>query len=171
MTLATIATTHAQTLTAQDIKAMRTCDDIVYRFNRADNVSQLECIKRADKHSPWEQTHVVNVNTSDVCYAGTYGSDIYSVQVARAFHMQSRYDWDENETNTFLSLLRPGDTITARLTANNNNGSLNRAGLFMDELRLCIRRPNAKKGLVFLIAVSVCPDNRARMCKVERKHD
>ena len=167
----TLSTTHAQTLTAHDIKAMRTCDDIVYRFNRADGVSQLECIKRADNKSPWDQTHVIHVNTSDVCFSGSYGSDTYSLQVARAFHMQSRYDWADNETNTFFAQLKPGDTITARLTANNNNGYLNTAGLFMDELRLCMRRPNVKKELVFLIAVSVCPDNSARMCKVERTRD
>jgi hypothetical protein len=81
-----------------------------------------------------------------------------------AFHMI--HDSDHSLTwQTIVKLLRPGDEITLRWRAGNNNGYLREAGLHADDLHLRVRRGDTAREMEFLIARSVCQDNSARMVK------
>lgn len=81
-----------------------------------------------------------------------------------AFHMI--HNSDHSLTwQTIVKLLRPGDEITLRWRAGNNNGYLREAGLHADDLYLRVRRGDTAREMEFLIARSVCRDNSARMVK------
>jgi hypothetical protein len=147
-------------LTAQDIKALRTCDDVLYRYNRAGSVSCIEAIKRKSPSSVWEQTYDVLVTTTSTSYQD-------DMQVKSAFASMGNYKYSPSPLPTVLGLLHVGDTLTVHLVAANNHGYLDTAGLYCDMLYLHITR--GSKVLCFLLDTSICPDNSARMCKMENR--
>lgn len=88
---------------------------------------------------------------------------------ATGFHMihSPRYN---DEWQTVVSLLRTDDVLTMVWSADNNTGTARDFGLHIDELRLRIDRNGgapAEKGstLTFLLTVSMCRDNSARMIR------
>lgn len=74
----------------------------------------------------------------------------------------------ENEVGSFLRTIKPDDEVRLRWVRDNNNGYVNKAGLHVDELRGVIRR-KTRSGKVerfeFLLDVSICADNSARMIR------
>ena len=49
------------TLTKADIKALRKADSICFRFDRKENISVIDCIKKSDDKNPFEQCHRIEV--------------------------------------------------------------------------------------------------------------
>jgi hypothetical protein len=123
-----------------------------------DGVSRIDVIKEPDKTHAWEQRFHLPLGTFCESYQQGY-------RVARAFAHLRRYSFDTGPLQTFLDLLHVGDVLSAHLVANNNNGYANDADLHVDYLYFCIIR--GKKRMEFLIEVSVCKDNLARMCSME----
>ena len=68
---------------------------------------------------------------------------------------------------TVLSSLKPGETLWPDFRPNyGTNGYAKEAGLHVDELWLVVtpKDGNLNKRRHYLVNVSVCPDNSARMC-------
>lgn len=63
---------------------------------------------------------------------------------------------------SFARLVRAGDTLTLLWQANCDNQYTKDAGLHSDRLHVAIDR-NGKRWGEFVLSVSVCPDNTARM--------
>lgn len=74
------------------------------------------------------------------------------------------FEMDGQETlNTLRNVLKKGDEIKLRWIAGNDNGYTRAAFLHLDELRLQIQR--GARNFEVMLAVSVCPDNSARMVR------
>jgi hypothetical protein len=146
-------------LTKQQIAALRTCDRFGFIYTRSKGEAYLDAVKDGTDAQPWEQRKripVANVR----CESYQEG-----MRVARAWALLYNYPSSEDCTQTFLSCLRPGDVVTAHIVASNNTPLVTQAGLYLDYLYLQIRR--GKKTLSFLVDVSVCPDNSARLAQME----
>jgi hypothetical protein len=78
------------------------------------------------------------------------------------------HDWMNNHVGAFLSQIKPDDEVTLIWIRDNNNGYVTKADLHVDELHARIKRwgPNGKpRHLDFLLDVSICADNSARMIR------
>lgn len=75
----------------------------------------------------------------------------------------------DSRVNTILRVVRPGDRITAIWVRDNDNGYIEKSGprLHRDELQLDVRRPGGRRPVQFnfLVSVSICEDNTARMTR------
>jgi hypothetical protein len=157
----TTTDTTASPLTAQDIKVLRSADALCYRLDTKGDVSQIEAIKEASRDNPWEQRKVLPIAFEIENYEK-------GVRVVGAWVRLPRYKWDATPLGTLLDLLRPGDELSARLITGNNNGYMTEAGLHRDEFVLQLTR--GKKKMLFLLEVSVCPQNSARMARIENTY-
>lgn len=67
---------------------------------------------------------------------------------------------------TIARLARPGDRVRLDWTGGNDSDNMRDVGYHRDELRLILVGPNGRDRLAFLAAVSVGPNNTARMVRV-----
>lgn len=67
--------------------------------------------------------------------------------------------------STCIGLMRAGDTVRLKWYYGGGNGYTEKAGLYRDHLELQIHRPTKRgsKLMTFLLRVSICEDNSARM--------
>lgn len=70
------------------------------------------------------------------------------------------HDWQ-----TVVGLLRIGDRLVLQWNADNNTETIREHGLHHDELRVEIRRTGRRRPMSFLIDSRVCADNSARMIR------
>lgn len=187
MTTTTTTTTFG--LTKDDMVALRSADSIVFRsYPRPDGrVSQIRAIRNRRTYdgspivftareqrlftTPVDGDPTERVRAIPVAVTWTFHTDPRNEgetttqgddEKAIAFEMihSSQYDrvW-----KTITSLLRVGDQLILGWVANNDNGYTREANLVRDELHLTIHRGDDR--LRFLLAVSVCERNSARMVK------
>jgi hypothetical protein len=71
-----------------------------------------------------------------------------------------RHEGSNSPLTTWIDFLRVGDVVSLNFAANTNGYGRN-AGLYMDQLTAHVKR--GKKTYAFLLEVSVCPNNTARM--------
>ena len=158
--------TELATLTADDIKALKAADDVTFHTTVGES-SVIRAHKRAKLNDGWasnESYYDINVSDSWVDYGRSYGSNGPG-EYKYAFASVSSFDevW-----HTIASLLRVGDSLWLHWVVDNNSETIEKAGLHSDELRLVVKRANAKQALVFTVDTSICPDNSARMVRRTR---
>lgn len=114
--------------------------------NDRDKDVEMDCDTEINNYGGWSGTHLGEV---------IHGS--YSI---------THPTWDD-EWNTILQILRPGDEIKLNWLANNSNQYLTKNGIYQDQLKLVIYRGEGKsrKKLSFHIGQSQCENNTAKMIK------
>lgn len=188
MTTTTTTTTFG--LTKDDMVALRSADSIVFRsYPRPDGrVSQIRAIRNRRTYdgspivftareqrlftTPVDGDPTERVRAIPVAVTWTFHTDQrneraeaatrFDREEAVAFSMIHSSQFD-SIWKTVTSLLRVGDQLILGWVANNDNGYTRKANLVRDELHLTIHRGDDR--LRFLLAVSVCERNSARMVK------
>lgn len=145
-------------LTKNDIKALKTCDSLVFRYSN--NQSRIEAIKEV-KNDPWEteKRYIINVNTEK---CSNYIKEATT-------HIYNNTIW-----KTITEILKENDTIYLQWYPDaHTNQYMEKAGLHGDVLYLKIFRQgkNKNKWFTFLIDTCTCPDNSARMIKLAPKEE
>jgi hypothetical protein len=145
-------------ITANDVKAMRTCDSVC--FYHADGKGAVSAVKRGK--APWyeESRHDVPCQASSLT---VYGTDrTHDPSAVKCFALVS-FAREKDTWQTVAGLLRAGDVLELSWVGANNSECLKRANLFADELYLVVVR--GKRRMTFNISYQVCPDNTARMVR------
>ena len=156
-------------LTELDVKALRQADTVCLDYC-SDGVGTIEGTAQGQlraskkvKGSAFneEVTRYIPANTIVEAFARVEGGYKYGCAVIH-FANDNHYGvW-----STIADLLRPGDILTIRWLAGNNNQHLERAGYFNDEVQLIVKR--GKRRMAFNVENRIGPDNSARMIKATR---
>jgi len=154
------------TLTRDDLKALRQCDRAVFGTDRGESQGYIRCVKELKKRGPFdddEREHRIECEAYGTVYGGGGLCDSQPLRDSgrRAFELVYNYEHAATPFGTFAALARPGDSITLHWTGAGGNQYEERAGLCRDSLSIEITR--GKHRFTFLLDVSVCPDNSARM--------
>jgi hypothetical protein len=161
-------------LTKADVKALKTCDTICFRFIeegaegfRAEKTySQLECLKRASESEPWEQKHEIPTLTA----FEIYGDSPYRKKVTSAFESVDNYSYALSPIKTVVGLLKEGDILTIQWGADaGSNQYCKEKYLHSDQLHLVVSRGNKK--MMFFLRQSVCENNSARMVRLRDRKE
>jgi hypothetical protein len=174
----------AKTLTADDVAALRLADTVSFHYWQGrgyiratldGGYSEMPRIystreqrmftlsgagKASDRSREMDTETAITAYSRDENIEWTHAG---SEPLAAAFAMIHSASVSDR-WKTIVRLLRAGDRVTLSWVANNNNGYVKEAGLYRDELRMRIDRDKSEP-LVFLVEVSVCPDNSARMVR------
>lgn len=161
MSVATTATVFARPVSAQDRRALRSADSVVFRLYQGQ--ATVEGIQRGDRTtSGFDQTHTVFAETSVRDFgAASYcvGAEGYTGFVM--FHSGAAY----NATlATLIDAMAVGSTLRLEWTRGNDNENNRQVGWVRDELHLVVTSAKGKAS-TFLVDVQVGPDNTARMVK------
>ena len=136
-------------LTRNDIKAMRAADAAVLRFDLAEETGSLSLEKRRERGDGFgEDTRRVHIQArAEVTQYGahSYPDDPSDSALAPANAGVWGLQTSGASWQTFVLLVRAGDTLTQRWTIDNRNSLLKRARLTTHQLSLIIERP-ARKG-------------------------
>lgn len=154
-------------LTAVDLKALRTADDLVFRC--IDGASTIKCIKRVTG-DPWQTEKYYSIDVES-----------HGAKDASEFCNSSQY---HEEMRTTLKHLKVGDLLTLAwhkdygsngyAKAASHDGSYVEAYhdtvssfqcLHVDVLRLEVRKEGKEGKDVYHLATSICPNNSARMIR------
>lgn len=166
----------AAPLTAADVKALRAAEGVTFHHTRG------ESFIRATLNSPVSGEPRVFTASQQRLFPDASGADRARTVRCRAVIAdyaeldRSRRQDDllrsdcyvygspgRDTWRTVLDLLRAGDCLMLCWVAGNNNGYLDEAALYSDELFVVIRR--GQRRWTFLVAHSVCPANTARMIR------
>lgn len=171
-------------LTAQDIRTLRDADKIVFdHIGKERNPTGMGQIRATVPVKA--RGHAAEVEYKLV--VGTYieaprsfksgadndpGTDVDMVEDdITCFEMIHTPGYSE-PWKTVLALLRPGDVVFLKWYRGNSNGYTEDAGLVRDEVSFQIHRPRGKPEsglaptrLTFLLRVSVCKPNSARLVR------
>lgn len=188
MTITADATTKtaAHVLTREDVAALRDADDIVFYYGPLTG-----CVIHAKLRSDWERGDGdvrVFTRTQQLCYPATSDGDRLRVIPCDAQmwgNGTGRHDRPWNADNnpqaagfvmlmavqhlggtwpTTAAMLKPGDTLTLRWTADHfDTDSLRDAGLHRDDLDLMAFRGSRR--LVFHVATTITGDHSGRMIR------
>lgn len=152
-------------LDRDDVKALRNADAIAFRHTPEG--STIECIKKdRDEYGEKERRREITVlgtvfNGYDSDGGRSRGEEMH---YGFAYFGSAQYT---ESWRTVASLLKVGDNLRLEFrTDDGTNGYAKTAGLHVDELYLRVER--AGKRLYFLLDVSVCQNNSARMCRATR---
>jgi hypothetical protein len=165
----TTDTTTLPTLDRDDLKALRTADTVCFRHTPEG--STIECTKKEhDEFGDKERRR-------DIAVLGTVfngydedGGRARGATMNYGFAMFGSAKYTE-QWHTVVQLLRVGDTLRLEFrTDDATNGYVKDAHLHADELYLRVERGDGptRKRFYFLLDVSICPSNSARMCKEYR---
>ena len=145
------------TISKQDIQAMKQASRV--GFYHSEGASYIRCI-RGIKEGPFETEAEYRIACSDgYGYPSCYST---SGEGYTAYHFESSLSYKET-WQTIISLLREGMSIRL-IWGENGNGYYQQSGLYLDQLHIELSKPDGKT-LTFLFAVSICPNNTARMIK------
>jgi hypothetical protein len=153
-------------ITKLDVKALKDAHRVSFHF--VDGKTTIRGSKKTKKTGPYEEREKQYDIESESTFSGIGGWKPHG-----CFAMLSTTH--DTEWQTVVSFIKTGDEISLHWTANSNgyldNSSVKEghhaAGerLYRDELRLLIKRERSNKRYAFLIEVSICPDNSARMIR------
>lgn len=177
-------------LTADDVAAMQDADSVSFHFYEGkffvrchmdDSVTSTPRIYTAKQQRvfPFAESREYNgviytdrerkIFVRGMChgYTGSLGMwtatpDNYPNATAFDMVHSARY---APEWRSIVSLLRPGHRFGILFTADNNTDTVREAGLHIDMLSVHIGMPKQNRVLSFLLSVSTCKDNTARMVK------
>lgn len=157
----TIPTAFARPVSAQDRRALRSADSVVFRLYQGQ--ATVEGTLRGDKTSSgYDQTHTVFAETSVRDYSAEHyavGAEGYTGFVM--FHSGVAYN---AVLSTLVDAMALGSTLRLEWTRGNDNENNRQVGWVRDELRLVVTSPKGKVS-THLVDVQVGPDNTARMVK------
>lgn len=151
------------TLTKLDIRAMRDADSVSFHYHAGE--SHVSCSKRVKDAGPFDERErrYDIICTSDVTvYRDDNREDRHAAACFAMIH-SSQYS---EEWQTLVSCLKPGDVLSMRWVAADNNGYLKSAAgekLYHDRLYVKVKRDTRR--LSFHVDDSVCPNNSARMVR------
>ena len=165
---ATATAIEPGTLTKDDVKALRTCERAVFSTAAGEMTGTIACRRDNPNPGPFgdaEREHIIATDAHGTYYNNddTFGSVPLHTTGRRAWSLQYNYEHTPTTFGTLAALVRTGDRLTLRWIAGGGNEYEKRAQLYRDSLSVEVRR--GTKTLVFLIDVSVCPDNTARMIR------
>jgi hypothetical protein len=147
-------------ITAQDKRALRNADKIT--FNLHGGVAMIRA-HRDGEHtaSGFDDEHRIYTDVSVADYDPRRGDP--TMEAYSCYHW---IGWPKHDhtTQSLLSRIAVGDTLKLEWTAGNDNDNYRSVGFHRDELRLVIGHKNGKAEK-YLVAVSVGPDNTARMVR------
>lgn len=144
-------------LTTQDVRALRHADALCFDQLR-DGTSHIRAILRAEHSSTgYEQVHTIPCTSRLEDYGRGTGD-------FTAYH-QEMYPLVDAMCKTLLRHMRKGCSIGLIWKRDNNTENLRSVGFHRDELEVAIQPKHANWADTFLVAVSVGPDNTARMVK------
>jgi hypothetical protein len=148
-------------ITAQDTRALRSADKIVYRrYNGQDTIEATrDGAKTADG---FDQSHTVYVGGMVQDYERQDGWPAGRREY-QCFEMCHSAQYS-NVNKSALARIAKGDRVALVWTAGNNNDLVRDANLHVDMLTLSITKPNGKREH-YLLDVSVSRDNTARMVR------
>ena len=176
----TTTTTNAA-LTAQDIRALAKADSVVFRHWQGRTTIEAGLGDSLDGDRVYT---AVEQRTFPLAEGRLYSR----VRTLEVDGVVSGYDREETHSSlerasafwmihsarfsiawtSIVSLLRTGDFLSLHFRGDaNSNDYVKGAGLHADRLDLVIERGD--KRLVFILAVSVCADNTARMVRPGRE--
>jgi hypothetical protein len=149
-------------LSKMDVTAMRQCNTVSFhRLSSGDAV--VRCNKRIERKSPFdddERQHEIPAASS----MRLYGPDHGEPSQYRGFSMLHSCLVDEC-WHSVCAFIKPGDALNLHFIGDSNT-YCTKSGLHIDKFQLEILRP-LKNGAFnrygFVLDVSVCPDNSARM--------
>lgn len=175
-------TTGALALCKEDLVALREADQVVFESYPGRDGLRITQIRAIRERRSYDDSPVVftareqRVFTRPVDMAPAERMRPIPAVPTWTFHGSERGDEDKavafsmehtarfhREWQTIAGLLRVGDELVLGWVADNGNGYTRDAGLMRDELHLTIRRGD--ESLRFLVDVSVCAPNSARMVK------
>lgn len=145
-------------LSATDLKALRSATMVAFDHCRDGDHRLRAIIEQRNGAFETRGEHKVAA-TSGI---ETYGSDYGRFNSAYALIQSAQFC---DQWRTAVQSLRPGDFLSMEWRAN-SNGYVRDAGLNLDELVLHVYRGEQRKRVAsYLLVVSVCPDNTARMIR------
>lgn len=163
-------------LTAQDIKALRTAETVVFRHYKGDATIEASLRDHMDGGRVYtaeqqrlfpvtpgvdERQRVLTVNGLITYYDDTTRRT--TGPEATAFEMIHSAQYSQT-WQTIASMLKVGDVLTIHFNGDRYaNGYSHKTDLHIDGLNLDVKR--GKQDLSFIVAVSVAPANSARMVK------
>lgn len=174
-----MAATATRTLTADDVKALRAADSVTFFYKpNADRAGEIVCRKTVRNADPFgERERRWTVTTGSEFRGKHAGGAPIGPDTATCCESVTSAQYDE-VWQTVAAMLKAGDELSLRWGADGfRNGYLESAvirpgehcageSLHVDSLEIVIRRNG--KTLVFLLDVSVCPNNTARMVRYAR---
>lgn len=168
-------------LSADDVRALRTADTVSFHYYDGRGYIQLtidgersgtlRVLSVADQRAfpqrvdmSAERRRMIDVTTEILGYGadGWTGWSHETEPRAAAFEMVHAAQYSDVWT-TLASLIRKGDRLTLKWTADNNTDITRNAGLHSDHLQLIIVRGDAR--LTFNLVTAVRLDNSARMIR------
>lgn len=138
-------------LASIDRKALRGADQVVFRRHR-DGKAVIECIKKLDRRSPWEDDERIH----EIPVHATVRNAPHDAEAFCMLH-GCRYN---AEWQTIVSFLRAGDRLELEFWAD----YYLEGNIYVDSLRLHVHR--GEKRMVFLVSVEVSTDDLARMIRL-----
>lgn len=151
MTLATV-------LTSQDVRALRSADSLVFQYTDGQGV--IRACKSGDRAADgFDGERRIHTDAAVTDYDREPGAD----RRYAAFHMDHSSQV-RRETRTLVGRIGIGDTLSLLWTRSNDCDALRAVGYHQDQLSLSIRKPSGTVQ-TYLVAVSVGPDNTARMVR------
>lgn len=154
-------TTTANVITAQDRRALRSADSVVFRLYQGQ--ATIEAILRGRGTSTgFDQTHYVFASTS----VRDYSAETYCVEAEgyTGFVMFHCGVGHNDRLATLVDALAIGSTVRLAWVRGNDNENNRSIGWVRDELSLIVTSAKGKVS-TFLVDVQVGPDNTARMVK------
>tara|TARA_R110002020_G_scaffold35671_16_gene107469 strand:+ start:732 stop:1238 length:507 start_codon:yes stop_codon:yes gene_type:complete len=153
-------------LTKTDVLALRQCDRAAFETDRGSNQGRIRCLKELAAKGPFDETereHTIACEAYGTVYGNTDAGENTTFQRShrRAFSLQYNYIHTATTFGTFAALARAGDEIDLKWCGGGGNQYEKKAGLHRDSLTIEVKR--GKHRYAFLIDVSVCLDNSARM--------
>ena len=152
-----MATRTVPGLTADDVKALRSATMVAFDHKR-DNEHQLRAIIE-QRNGAFETRGELPIPAHS--HIETYGDNDYDRYHSGYALIQSAQFNDQ--WRTVAKTLRAGDTVSMEWRAN-SNGYTRDAGLYLDELVVHVYRDSKRVGS-YMLVVSICPDNTARMIR------
>ena len=169
-------------LEKKDLQALRKADTLVFHHDRPENnkngtAGRIRCIKRTsqaelerDPYAPEDREYEMELDSwVDICSDAIPESMTISefrdkIRASEVLYPYPSYVGG-NTLSTVIGLLKAGDILKLRWYYGDGNDYMKRANLHRDHLELKIERPGKSKTklMTFLLRVSVCEDNTARM--------
>lgn len=167
------ASITTQTLTAEDLKALRRADSVSFHHRQDETylVASLRSLSEPRVYTAAEQRLFPNtdlggdrtrrIDVSGRVQAYDRSTVRRAVDGGSAFAMVHSGQYND-VWRTITSLLKAGDDLHLDFTGDKFANQYSRtAGLHLDVLSLVVRRGPTR--LVFTLDVAACPDNTARM--------
>lgn len=169
--MSTITEPLSLPVTAQDKRALRNADSIVFRLYQGQATIEAN---RDGKHTRdgFDAKHTIYVGGAHVTDYSREQTYVPANEQHRysGFHMEHSAQYSDT-CRTLVERLRIGGTASLRWIRNNSSPLTQEAGLVMDELFLVVNHPARETGKsprpdVYLVDTLVSRDNSARMVKV-----